>query len=336
MIVLIDGIRYRLITPENEAELEATVQKNYEHIFGPDSFYFDEKKLIKSKSGVASIPDGYAIYFDPKPKWCIVEVELASHPIYDHLIPQLTKFNRGIDDSSTRKKLVEIFYKTMTAEELLKVRLQQKIGSGEVYKFLSDLISEPPLILVVIDRRTTELEEAVRDIRGDVKVVEFKIFQREGFKEKLRAYVFDPIVKRKSISEESDIDIPPVGPKIRGKEYGEDFHTKGKPPKIIELYRSVDNFCLELDQKNVQKKCQKKYIKYSCGRGIFCSMHLWNSLIRIWLKLKFKDLDNPQDCVRDVTSIGHWGVGDVEVAIKSSEELEIAKRFIRKSFEENT
>lgn len=193
MIVLIDGVRYRLITPESEAALEKAIQSNCEHIFGPDSFYFDKKRMIKSKAGIASIPDGYVIFFDPKPKWCILEIELASHPIYEHLIPQLTKFNRGIEEGSTRKKLVELFYETITADELLKARLKQKIGSGEIYKFLSDLTSDAPLIVVAIDQRTNELEEALRDIRGDVKVVEFKTFRREGISDDVNAFVFEPL-----------------------------------------------------------------------------------------------------------------------------------------------
>ena len=90
MKVLIDGVTYRLVEPDSEASLEKAIQANSKHIFGENSFYFDVKKIIRSKAGVASIPDGYAILFEPKPRWCIVEVELASHPIYDHVISQLS------------------------------------------------------------------------------------------------------------------------------------------------------------------------------------------------------------------------------------------------------
>jgi len=166
MIVLIDSIRYQLTTPKSEAVLENAIQSNCEHIFGPDSFYFDIKKKIKSKAGVASIPDGYVIFFTPKPRWAIIEVELASHPVYDHVIPQLSKFNKGIEDSSTRKKLVEILYGVFDDDEVLKARLKQKIKTGEVYKFISDLVSEQPLIIVAIDQRTEELDEAIDDIKG--------------------------------------------------------------------------------------------------------------------------------------------------------------------------
>lgn len=193
MIVLIDGVRYQLVTPESEAWLEKAIQSNSSHIFGPDSFYFDIKKLIRSKAGVASIPDGYVIFFTRRPQWAIVEVELASHPIHNHVIPQLNKFNIGIEDSSTRKKLVEILYGVFDEDEVLKARLKQKIKTGEVYKFISDLVSEKPLVVVAIDQRTEELNEALKFIGGEVKVVEFKTFRREDVSDDVNAYMFEPV-----------------------------------------------------------------------------------------------------------------------------------------------
>ena len=90
------------------------------------------------KAGVVSIPDGYAIFFTSpkKARWAIIEVELASHPVYEHVIPQLSKFNRGIEDSSTRKKLVEVLYGISDEDEVLRARLKKKIQSGEVYKLI--------------------------------------------------------------------------------------------------------------------------------------------------------------------------------------------------------
>jgi predicted transport protein len=401
MIVLIDGVRYRLVTPDNEDDLEKAIKSSFKHIFGPDSFYFDVKKLIKSKAGVASIPDGYVIFFEPKAKWCILEVELASHSIYDHLVPQLTKFNRGIENSLSRKKIVEILYTVINENEVLKARLKQQIRTGEIYKFIYDLISENPLIVVAIDQRTEELEEALRDIRGEVKAIEFSTFQREGIAGQIRAYMFEPIFNYReqvkkvsptdktrqvarssrrgtiidaiySLFDEKGVDnvtyedcetlakqikpntafnknhfswykrdyrgktnAPPQVKKPRGREYGKEFHTKGKSQKIIEFFNSIDKFCLDIDPPNVQRSCHKKYIKYHLSGKTFCSLHLWNSLIRVWLKLKYNDLKDPPDCVRDVTNIGHWGAGDVEVAINKFEQLEIAKSLIQKSFDKN-
>lgn len=195
-IVLIDGITYQLITPESEAWFEKAIQSNCKYIFGPDSFYFDIKSKIKSKAGVVSIPDGYVIFFTPKKaRWAIIEVELASHSIFNHVIPQLSKFNSGIEDSSTKRKLAEILYGVFDDDEVLKARLKQKIKTGEVYKFIFDLVSKKPLIVVAIDQRTAQLNEALRHIGGDVQVVEFKTFRREGLSDDVNAFVFEPVFK---------------------------------------------------------------------------------------------------------------------------------------------
>ena len=199
-VVLIDGVRYQLITPESESWFEKAIQSNCEHIFGPASFYFDVKSKIKSKAGVVSIPDGYVIFFTPqKARWAIIEVELASHSIYNHVIPQLSKFNSGIEDSSARRKLVDVLYDLFDDDEVLKARLKQNIKTREIHKFISDLVSEKPLIVVIIDRRTEKLDEALRRINEDVQVVEFRTFRREGLSDEIYAYMFEPVAAKEVI-----------------------------------------------------------------------------------------------------------------------------------------
>jgi len=46
-------------------------------------------QFIELKAGVVSISDCYAIFFTSpeKARWAIIEVELASHPVYEHVIP---------------------------------------------------------------------------------------------------------------------------------------------------------------------------------------------------------------------------------------------------------
>ena len=63
-----------------------------------------------------------------------------------------------------------------------------------------DLLSEDPLIIVAIDEKTEELQEALTDLRGEVRVIEFKTFRREGVSEELNAYVFEPVVGAKTPS----------------------------------------------------------------------------------------------------------------------------------------
>ena len=114
-----------------------------------------------------------------------------------------------------------------------------------------------------------------------------------------------------------------------------EFLVKGKPQEVLELFRTIDKFCRELEPTAVQKKFLAKYVRYSHGKNIFCCVHLQKSGLRVWLKLNYLDLESPPEYVRDVSKIGHWGVGDVELAIDSLERFQNAKLLIQKSFEEN-
>lgn len=239
MIILIDGVKYILKNPDNEDDLEKIIEKNYKYIFGEESFYFNFKKKLKSKSGIGSIPDGYLIVFNSIPEWYILEVELASHPLYDHIIPQLTKFNRGIEGVSTKKSLIDMFYDEIKTNPILEARVKEKIGSGEVYKFISDLISDKPSIIIVINERTSELEEAIRDIRGDVKILEFKIFRREGISEEIDAYLFNPVINLKNM-EKSFEPKPDLTTSERS-------NNKSILPAGLKIYKEYKNIRLEAE-----------------------------------------------------------------------------------------
>jgi predicted transport protein len=123
--------------------------------------------------------------------------------------------------------------------------------------------------------------------------------------------------------------------KGKGKDYDENFHIENKPQEIVELYKKVDRYCMELSPDNIEKSYLKKYIKYSCTKNIFCCVHLQKNGLRIWLKLNYPTLVNPPDFARDVSKVGHWGVGDVELMVSSITRFEIVKDVIKQSFDQN-
>ena len=206
-MILIDGIKYMYLTPDSEATLEGQIEENYKHIFGEKAIYFPKKK-IKSKAGIGTIPDAYLIIPGKKLRWCMLEVELASHSVYDHVFPQLTKFRRAIEGSASRKKITEFFYDYIKSDEVLEAQFRKQIGTGEIYKSISDMVNEKPLIVVAIDQRTDELEEALLGLGGDVKVVEFKTYRRQGSTE-INAYMFEPAITLGK--NDTGVRIQPVG-----------------------------------------------------------------------------------------------------------------------------
>lgn len=192
-LLIVDGVKYQPCKIDKEEELEEFVKEHYKEIFGEDSLYFDLKRKLTSKAGVGSIPDGYVIKFSDPPKWYVVEVELSSHPLFDHIVTQLSKFILGVNTYETRRELLEAFYNEITLDVVTKATVEKLIGSAEIYRFLSKLISKSPALVIIIDKKTRILDEACNSLPSIEKyILEFQIFKRldAGIR---NAYLFEPL-----------------------------------------------------------------------------------------------------------------------------------------------
>ncbi|MDA2934936.1 type I restriction endonuclease [Acidobacteria bacterium AH-259-D05] len=119
----------------------------------------------------------------------------------------------------------------------------------------------------------------------------------------------------------------------KGRVYDEAHHTAGKPKEVVELYRALDRLCQDLAPGEVVRRYLAKYVSWSIGKSIFCCSHLQQSGMRVWLKLAPEDIPEWATFARDVSQVGHWGVGDVELAVDSQRTLREAEPLIRSSFE---
>ncbi|HTP08420.1 MAG TPA: DUF5655 domain-containing protein [Anaerolineae bacterium] len=116
-------------------------------------------------------------------------------------------------------------------------------------------------------------------------------------------------------------------------EYEEAHHTADKPIEVIELYRALDRICQDIAPGQITRKYTAKYIAWSQDKVMFCTVHLLQSGLRVWVKLDPHQIPPSATYARDVSHVGHWGVGDVELAIDSAETLRDAELLIRTSYE---
>lgn len=197
-VILVDGVKYELWTPKAEAELERIVEEHAEDVFGKQSMYFKVKKKLESKSKIGSIPDGYVVTLEETPVWHIVEVELSSHPLYEHIVSQMSKFINGIKNLQSQKVIADAIYEEIDRDDFLKIRLKKAIGTTEIHKFLSDLLMTPPMITVIIEKDTEQLREALQALAYQyqrIKVVEFQTFARTDIGMPVHAHLFEPPIE---------------------------------------------------------------------------------------------------------------------------------------------
>ena len=212
------------------------------------------------------------------------------------------------------------FSRDAMAKGLLDEIGEQIFTTGKIRKALDKLFRDPPNTLIRLIRSAIE-DDALKPTQ--VKKALTRLWAQTSEVEISPTY-------------ERSIETISAGKTgVRSKEYGEEYHIKGKPKEVVELFRTIDKFCRELDPTAIQRKYLAKYVRYTHGKNIFCCVHLQKSGLRVWVKLNYSDLENPSNYVRDVSNIGHWGVGDVELTIDSFERFQSGKVLIQKSFEEN-
>jgi predicted transport protein len=199
-VLCLDGSRYRLHKYSSEEEVHDIVREHYVDLFGAGSIYFGFEPKLRSEAGIGSKPDGCVLIFSPPPCWIVVEVELASHPLYDHVIPQISKFIRALENPQNRKHIADALFREIESDPFKRALLEKHGFGREIYKFLNDVISKKPSITIVIDEWSKELNEVLGVLPLKANVIELKTFEREGVGLSVHAHLIK--FERKEVKEE--------------------------------------------------------------------------------------------------------------------------------------
>ena len=88
----------------------------------------------------------------------------------------------------------------------------------------------------------------------------------------------------------------------------------------MELFQQLRRHTLNLDAA-VSERITKFYIAYRFNTR-FVSIVPQATRLLLYLSLPFPDIDDPQGVCRDVTNVGHYGLGDVEIGLYSANGFE--------------
>ncbi len=105
--------------------------------------------------------------------------------------------------------------------------------------------------------------------------------------------------------------------------------AKGSP--ILPLFEALRKEVLALDP-CVTEEFLKHYIAYKAETN-FVDVVPQLKRLRLSLNMQFHELHDPKELAKDVTNIGRWGNGDVEVVLGLPEELPYVMGLVRQAFE---
>jgi uncharacterized protein with ParB-like and HNH nuclease domain/predicted transport protein len=108
-------------------------------------------------------------------------------------------------------------------------------------------------------------------------------------------------------------------------------HLKGN---MLELYKALRKRILNIDA-SVREEFKKLYIAYKSSTN-FVDIVPQKSKLRLSLNINFTQIIDPHGLCKDVSGLGRWGNGDVEVGVSGLSELDKIMELIQQAFDAQT
>ena len=97
------------------------------------------------------------------------------------------------------------------------------------------------------------------------------------------------------------------------------------------LFESLDKRIMNLSPA-VKKEYKKLYVAYKLDTN-FVDIVFQKQRLRVSINMKFSDIIDPNGICRDITGLGRWGNGDVELFMESKDELDQVMEIVKQSFD---
>lgn len=276
-------------------------------------------------------------------EWCIltngikwqVYKSMEKRPAPDKLLFEVNLDSAGSEGEEIRKVAKQLW--SVSREEMTKGTLDYlgeiTFTDDKVRKALLSLMIDPPGGFL------KSIRNEINDTALSPKKIKESLVRIANENENTTSNINSLNISRKSSSpkrtyqtDKTQNDKPQkIHSSKNASLYDEAYHLDGKPEKIVSLFRSVERYCLSFEDFDISRKYVKHWVNYLTGKKIFCSVVLLQSGLRLYLPMKYSSIENPPEFSRDVTRIGHYGVGDLELRIDDSSVLEDAKELIYQS-----
>ena len=96
------------------------------------------------------------------------------------------------------------------------------------------------------------------------------------------------------------------------------------------LFTALDKRIMNLSPA-VKREYKKLYVAYKLDTN-FVDIVFQKQRLRISINMKFSDIVDPEGICKDVTGLGRWGNGDVELFMEHNDELDTVMEIIEQSY----
>ena len=234
--------------------------------------------------------------------------------------PVIFEYKRNVKDNVINQGLFYLDW-LLDHKDSFKILLIEKLGIEKVNTMQIDW-SAPRIICVAYD--FTKYDEfAINQMTRNISLIRYRKFNDDLLMfEKVNENIAKQIIDEQKISKSNYYEDKAF--EVRYEESSE---------KIKKLYEELKDFVLRLGD-DVSENRLKLYSAFKKIKNIVC-VEIFKDKLLLHIRLDPQTVIFEDGFSRNVTGIGHWGTGDVEVSIKNSEDIEKVKTLIERAYEEN-
>lgn len=235
--------------------------------------------------------------------------------------PVIFEYKRAVNENVINQGLFYLDWLLDHRAEF-KLLVMERLGADD-----ADAIDwRNPRLICVANGFTRYDEHAVQQINRSIELVRYRDFGGE-------LLALELIATTKVESGDSKAAPVPKGttPSSVAKTVTE--YLEQAPEQLKNMYSELESYCESLGD-DVTKKALKFYFAFRRLKNFArVEVHPQTKALLVYLKVDPDTLDLEDGFSRDVRSIGHFGTGDLELRIRTHDQLERALPLIQKSYE---
>lgn len=235
--------------------------------------------------------------------------------IDENSCPVIFEYKRSIKDNVIKQGLFYLNW-MLDHKDSFKVLVINKLGLDKA----NDIDWSMPRVVCIAGDFTKYDEFAIKQMDKNISLIRYKKFG-------------DNLLMFEHINENVTKPISVLDSKQVVSDYTFKKNLQNTSESLKTLYETIRDYILSLGD-DITENHLKKYTAFKKTKNLVC-IEVQRSKIILRLSLDVNTVSFEDGFSRDMTNLGHYGTGDVEITITSREDFENAKPFIERAYNEN-
>ncbi|MFR6017311.1 MAG: DUF5655 domain-containing protein [Paraclostridium sordellii] len=235
--------------------------------------------------------------------------------------PVIIEYKRSINENVINQGLYYLDW-LLDHKAEFKLLVMDKLG----VKYCENIEWSSPRLICIANDFTKYDIHAVKQINRNIDLIKYK-----NYKEEL---LLLEMVHTNTVSD----DYKPIvntDNSTKHKYKTVEAYLENANNELKNRYYILKDFIMSLGD-DVQEKKLKNYFGFKRIKNFACiEIHPKTDAVLVYTKANIKDVEIKEGFTRDVTDIGHYGTGNLEIKFTDMNQLDEVQKYILKSYEMN-